>query len=107
MISKIYVSIMVIYNILLTNMLAYLVIHSNSVTFVTMEVIDYMKCQIHHLHFEQCNIKQKQENNCQYLCYHLCASTSVDIYFWEINNIQHLMLANPEEKKIYICNNNQ
>ena len=64
-----------------TDMFAYLVIHNSFVTAVEMKPIAYMKCQIFLFHLEQCFIQKLQEKNCQHLCYQLCASTSVEIYF--------------------------
>ena len=55
-------------------MLASWVNHKISVTAVYMEDIANIKFKIKHFHLEECFILQKQENNGQNLCYHLCLS---------------------------------
>ena len=43
----------------------------------------------------------RKGNNCQHLCWYLCVDTSSVIYdFFELNNIQHSILYNPEEKTL-------
>ena len=58
-----------------TTMLEYLVIRNSYVTTVYMETISNIKYQLDHFHLEECFIQQKQETDCQYLCYHFCSST--------------------------------
>ena len=42
-------------------MLAYLVIHNNSIASICMKTISDKKCQLRQFHTEQCFIKKRQE----------------------------------------------
>ena len=61
-------------------MLASLEILNSFASGIYMDDVSDIICQLQHLYLEQYFIQQKHELNCQYLCYHYCVSTSIDIY---------------------------
>ena len=83
-------------------MLDLLVTYNSSVTNGWNEVITNVHCRLHILYLEKSFIQEEQENNCQYLSYHLFPLLMLSYIRWLRNNIQHLMVANTDKKNISI-----
>ena len=58
--------------ILQTYMLSSLIYHNKIATSVLMDDISNMKCQLHHLHFEEYLIQQKKETIAMFLLAFMC-----------------------------------